>query len=178
MRNFGLTGKTLKQLFPEAKDEAIVQKTFDTLRTVIVVSKTERELTLRILATLAVECPSCIPMREMGDRAYFEKIYGNDLGEYDSTGFPLWAGRGWPQITGMSNYARYARLSGIDIYSNPDLMLNPRVSAAVMVCFITDPDNGYMDLNREQFRRRYNGGNNGMSRFLYTCESLDKLMVK
>lgn len=178
MRNFGLTGKILKQFFPEAKNEATVQKAFDMLRERIAATETERELTLRILATLAVECPSCVPIREMGGRKYFEEIYGDALGEYDDTGFPLWAGRGWPQITGMSNYARYAELSGIDIYNNPDLMLKPEVSAAVMVSFITDPDNGYMTLDREKFRRRYNGGYNGMDRFLSTCESLDKLMVK
>lgn len=76
-------------------------------------------------------------------------------------------GRGWPQLTGRYNYEDMSKKLGIDLVNNPDLLLDPEVSAKVMVQFAKDK--GIKPLAEAQnwtaVRFKWNGGSNGLSEF-------------
>ncbi|MEI6806675.1 MAG: hypothetical protein WCK49_09260 [Myxococcaceae bacterium] len=56
------------------------------------------------------------------------KEYGGEKKKYAP-----WYGRGYPQLTHDYNYIKYKKFLGMDIVSNPELMLREDVSAAVIV---------------------------------------------
>lgn len=76
--------------------------------------------------------------------AFFNFVYapennGAQLGNTQSGDGGKFYGRGFIQITGRANYARYARLSGIDIASQPNLLnTDLGVSAAIAVAYFRD----------------------------------------
>lgn len=72
----------------------------------------------------AVETAEFTTLQEMGGRDYFTRMYEHraDLGNRAGTGDGArFHGRGVFQLTGRSNYATYAELTGLDLIGNPDL---------------------------------------------------------
>jgi len=63
---------------------------------------------------------------------------GKGLGNTQPGDGAAFIGRGFIQLTGRANYARYARLSGHDILSNPKLMNDMTVAAEVCVWYMKD----------------------------------------
>jgi predicted chitinase len=63
---------------------------------------------------------------------------GRGLGNTQPGDGTAFIGRGFIQLTGRANYARYARLSGHDILSNPKLMNDMTVAAEVCVWYMKD----------------------------------------
>lgn len=57
---------------------------------------------------------------------------GKKYGIPDSVTRQVYYGRGHVQLTWADNYKRMGRLLNIDLYGNPDLALNPVVSANIM----------------------------------------------
>ena len=74
-------------------------------------------------------------LKELGNDSYFRK-YNNrkDLGNGPNDG-ARFKGRGYIQLTGRSNYTRFAKASGIDVVSNPDLVSNDKNVAAKAAIF-------------------------------------------
>lgn len=75
-----------------------------------------------------------------GDRfTYFEDRYGHttstgrNLGNIYPGDGDKYRGRSHVQLTGRSNYQKYTDILGIDLISNPDLVLQPNVSADIIV---------------------------------------------
>lgn len=97
------------------------------------------------------------------------RVYGNRLGNGDeSTGEGYkYRGRGYIQLTGKSNYARFAKFIGEDVVSNPDLVATkyPLTSAAFFfnqnniwrIC-----DRGATDEVITAVTKAVNGGTNGL----------------
>jgi hypothetical protein len=56
-----------------------------------------------------------------------------DLGNTQAGDGPRFKGRGYVQLTGRTNYAKYSKLTGVDLVSNPDKALDPSISAFVLV---------------------------------------------
>lgn len=91
------------------------------------------------------------PLRELSDAQiaaltrspdrFFETVYGyrtakgKDLGNRAPGHGALYPGRGHMQITGLYNYEQFARASGHDVVKNPDLLLDPTISAEAAVWF-------------------------------------------
>lgn len=79
------------------------------------------------------------PVTEYGGVRYFDKydtgrlakVLGNTP-QKDGDGF-LYRGRGYVQITGAANYKKLSQILGMDIYSNPDLALNPKIAWLIML---------------------------------------------
>lgn len=75
---------------------------------------------------------------------FFNFVYdpannGKQLGNCKPGDGGLFYGRGYIQLTGRSNYERYALLSGHPIDKNPDLLItNPKISAEIAVLYIMD----------------------------------------
>lgn len=69
--------------------------------------------------------------------AFFNKVYGGRLGNAADEGYK-YRGRGYFQLTGKENYARYGKMLGIDLVGNPDLANDPQIAAQIAVAYIND----------------------------------------
>lgn len=94
-------------------------------------------------ATAVVETASTMqPIKEYGGPAYFHRMYdigGNrpakarELGNLKPGDGAKYAGRGYVQLTGRTNYAKAGEKLGHDLVADPDLALRPDIAAAIMV---------------------------------------------
>lgn len=91
-----------------------------------------------------------------GDRALAEKYSGNpnnnlpeflygadtakgkSLGNTEPGDGAKYIGRGYIQLTGRANYAKYGSLAGHDLINNPKLLMNPTIAAEVSVKYMLD----------------------------------------
>jgi hypothetical protein len=75
-----------------------------------------------------------IPVEEIGrgkGRPYGEKIKQNgEIYEYPDK---IYYGRGFPQLTWYENYELYGKILGIPLLEQPELALNPEISAKILV---------------------------------------------
>lgn len=77
-------------------------------------------------------------------------------------------GRGYIQLTGRLNYTHYGQLLGIDLVNNPNLALDPIVSAKVVALYFKE-HNIPAACERQDWitvRKLVNGGTNGLDTFL------------
>lgn len=65
------------------------------------------------------------------------KVYGGRLGNATNEGF-RYRGRGLSQITGKENYAKFGKLMSIDLVGNPDLAMQPKIAARILVVGMRD----------------------------------------
>lgn len=65
------------------------------------------------------------------------KIYANRMGNGDEASGDGWRyrGRGPLQLTGLSNYDLYAKVTGLDILNNPDLVEQPSIGSEVSAAY-------------------------------------------
>lgn len=128
------------------------------------------------IATVAVETGTFSPVRERGGPAYFTKMYEGraDLGNTEPGDGAKFRGRGYIQITGRLNYTNYGKAIGVDLVANPDLALDPAISAHVLALYFRQRNIPRLaELAKwESVRRRVNGGLNNWARFLEYVSAL------
>jgi putative chitinase len=68
------------------------------------------------------------------------RAYGNRMGNGPETSGDGWKfrGRGYCQITGHDNYAKFSKLLGVDLVSNPDLAMSEDIAAKIIVIGMRD----------------------------------------
>ena len=71
---------------------------------------------------------SALTALKVDDEAFYNHVY-KDLGGY------AYRGRGLIQLTGKANYAAVGELIGEDLLNNPDLMLDPEISARASAAY-------------------------------------------
>lgn len=118
----------------------------------------------------AVEKPSSLNSRRLPfDRYEFRE----DLGNIDPGDGEKFKGRGFGQLTGKANYFRIGKKIGLPLVAHPELAAAPQAAAEVfaeflfsiqdqVMVFLTIKPENYL----QQARKLYNGGTNGMTRFL------------
>ncbi len=120
-----------------------------------------------LLATVATECHfRCV--KENGNDAYFARYENRkDLGNTQPGDGARFKGRGFIQITGRANYTKYGQKLGIDLVGNPDLALDPKIAAKILVCYFVDHGCSTWSLrgNWRKVRKLVNGGLNGFDHF-------------
>lgn len=81
------------------------------------------------------------PVKEYGGAAYFRRMYDKDgnrphvakvLGNTMPGDGVLFAGRGYVQLTGRTNYERAGKATGYPLVGNPDLAMRPDIAAEIL----------------------------------------------
>lgn len=123
-----------------------------------------------VIATVSVETGTFSPVKERGGPTYLTNLYENrkDLGNVNPGDGVKYRGRGFVQITGRWDYEHFGQEIGEDLESNPDLALDPVISADILALYFHERHIPlYADQqNWEMVRRRVNGGLTGWPRFI------------
>jgi putative chitinase len=83
------------------------------------------------------------PIHEWGTKKYFTEMYdppptglrpkvAAQLGNTQKGDGPLFAGRGFVQLTGRGNYTNWKKKLGVDLVGNPDLAMDAKVAVRIM----------------------------------------------
>lgn len=101
---------------------------------------TDKRQIAYVLATVKHECANTWkPIKEYGGAAYFIKRYWLNskvakwLGNDDANDAVAYSGKGYVQITGEANYARFKDICNVDLLTFPDLAMQPQVAAKIIV---------------------------------------------
>lgn len=128
------------------------------------------------VATIRVETSAFAPIHEFGGNDYFTRMYEGraGLGNTQPGDGARFHGRGFIQLTGRSNYQIYGDALGVDLTGDPDLALNPDISARIFVKYFVDRRIPAMAAARnwEGVRRAVNGGVNGWDDYIAAVNAL------
>lgn len=119
------------------------------------------------MATVRVEVGRAfLPIMEIASGTAYEGRL--DLGNNQVGDGVRYKGRGFIQLTGRSNYTNYGRVLGIDLVNNPNLALDPKISALILAQYFKDRGVNIAMNNSDYIkaRRIVNGGSNGLQDFL------------
>lgn len=129
----------------------------------------DKQVLIGLLATVRVETNGFKPINEFGGTKYFTKHYEGrrDLGNVHPGDGAKYHGRGYIQITGRANYRTYGQKLGVDLENNPELALDPEISAKILACYFKDI--GVATAAKvgdwRKVRKLVNGGYNGWDVF-------------
>ncbi|MFP4008241.1 MAG: DUF4231 domain-containing protein [Spirulinaceae cyanobacterium] len=99
----------------------------------------DKQVLIGLLATVRVETSGMKPINEWGGEKYWRRYEGRrDLGNVNPGDGVKYHGRGYIQLTGRANYRSYGQKLGVDLENNPELALDPTVSALVLACYFKD----------------------------------------
>lgn len=79
-----------------------------------------------------------IDLLKKDDIAFFDKIYGNELGNINSGDGWKYRGGGINQITFKYGYETYGKKIGVDLISDPDQIVDTDIAAKVLAYFFKD----------------------------------------
>lgn len=111
-------------------------------------------------------------------RALAEKVYSGRMGNYQSGDGYKYRGRGPEQTTGKSGYAEAAKLTGLPLVENPDLLLKPEAGFKVAAMrWKSKGFNALADTRKfKEITLKLNGGLNGYpERVTYYTRALRNL---
>ena len=180
----------VSQMFPSTPLRNIRENLPHVLAALDEFGLTGRSTILMALATIRAETESFRPVRE-GISRYNTSPRGHDFDLYDlrrdlgNSGAPdgaLYAGRGFVQLTGRSNYARYGELIGMAgrLVADPDLACIPLVAARLLAAFIKSKElrmkQALAEGDLPYARRLVNGGSHGLDRFSEAYRTGDRLL--
>ena len=151
-----------------------------------------RTMTLMAVATIRAETESFLPVSEGLSRfntspaGHPFDLYDNrrDLGNRGSPDGERYRGRGFVQLTGRFNYAKYGPQlqSPLDLEQAPELANETRVAADLLTAFLGARElqikDALLNSNLQAARRLVNGGLHGLDRFADAYRIGDSLLPK
>lgn len=125
------------------------------------------------------------PIEERGSERYFAKYeYRKSLGNTEPGDGLKYRGRGYCQITGRRNYTMFQERMGIPLLDNPDLALDPRVAATIILdgmingIFTGKPLGKYVRKDRKDYlnARRVVNGKDRAARIAGYARMFDRIL--
>ncbi|MEM9807143.1 MAG: DUF4231 domain-containing protein [Cyanobacteria bacterium P01_D01_bin.56] len=128
----------------------------------------DNSVLIGLLATIRIETGGFKPVHEWGGESYWKRYEDRaDLGNVNPGDGVKYHGRGYIQLTGRANYQIYGKKLGVDLENNPDLAMDPEISAQVLTCYFKE--RGVADAARSgdwrRVRKLVNGGYHGWDVF-------------
>jgi putative chitinase len=139
----------------------------------------DKPMVLMALATIRAETESFLPLAE-GQSRYNTSPGGppfdlydhrKDLGNGGSPDGIRFRGRGFVQLTGRANYARYGAAIGLgdQLLQQPELASDPDIAARLLAAFLSAQEVAIKQAlsqgDLKTARRLVNGGSHGLDRF-------------
>jgi len=137
----------------------------------------DRTMILMALATIYVETGQFAPIGEFesgqntspGGVPFGRYDDRTDLGNLGPPDGATFKGRGFVQVTGRNNYAKYGPLVGADLIANPDLALDSVIASKILATYLKGVERAVRVATAEDalddMRRTVNGGTNGLDVF-------------
>jgi hypothetical protein len=127
----------------------------------------DRPVLIAALGTVSIESASTFePVREA--------FWMSEEWRQANLRYYPWYGRGYLQLTWEDSYRHYGEEIGVDLVGNPDLALDPNISARVLAAYFAE--RGVADAARQgdwaEVRRRVQGGYAGLDRLLSIVAAL------
>lgn len=138
---------------------------------------TDRPMLLMAIATIAAETASFRPIDEGISRyntspgGHPFDLYDNrrDLGNRGRPDGDRYKGRGYVQLTGRDNYARFGRQLGAPLEDLPELANDPGVAGRILAAFLKSRETrirqALLEDDLRTARRLVNGGSHGLEAF-------------
>ncbi|MEZ4536631.1 MAG: glycoside hydrolase family 19 protein [Cyanobacteriota/Melainabacteria group bacterium] len=141
-----------------------------------------------ILATIGVECAQFKPVREKGDKSYFDKYeLRKSLGNIKPGDGFKYRGGGFIQLTGRGNYKSCGEAIKVDLENSPDRILEDNISVKALLWYLTSHgvntwaeraytinDEWDEDFCWRKIRRLVNGGLTAYPKFAKYAEKFKK----
>jgi len=170
----------VSKMFPQTPLDPIKTNLPHVLAALVAADLTAVPIVLAALATIRAETEGFLPISEnlsryntSPGRAIPFDLYDNrkDLGNEGPPDGAAFKGRGYVQLTGRTNYAKYGPLVGVDhLIAEPDRANDPDIAAKLLAAFIAAKEAAIGSaLAANDFaaaRRQVNGGTNGLDRFI------------
>ncbi|MEM9265639.1 MAG: DUF4231 domain-containing protein [Cyanobacteria bacterium P01_F01_bin.13] len=128
----------------------------------------DKSVLIGLLATIRIETGGFKPVHEWGGESYWKRYEDRaDLGNVKPGDGVKYHGRGYIQLTGRANYKTYGEKLGVDLEGNPDLAMDPEVSAQVLACYFKERSvaTAARDGDWRRVRKLVNGGYHGWDVF-------------
>jgi peptidoglycan L-alanyl-D-glutamate endopeptidase CwlK len=176
----GVTVHIVSQMFPMTPIGNITANLPPVLDALASADMPDKAMVLMALGTIRAETESFEPISEGRSRFNTSPsgqpfdLYDNrsDLGNNGPPDGSDFRGRGFVQLTGRSNYTRYASEAGLDLVNNPELANDPQVAAKLLARFLADREERIREAlaanDLATARRLVNGGSHGLDRFTDT----------
>ncbi|MEL6228907.1 MAG: DUF4231 domain-containing protein [Cyanobacteria bacterium J06627_3] len=128
----------------------------------------DNSVLIGLLATIRIETGGFKPVHEWGGESYWKRYEERaDLGNVHPGDGIKYHGRGYIQLTGRANYSTYGKKLGVDLEENPDLAMDPEISAQVLACYFKERgvDQAARAGDWRKVRKLVNGGYHGWDVF-------------
>ncbi len=174
----------VSKLFPYTKTSNIAQNLPYVTAALAAFDLTDVNMICVALGTIRAETEGFVPIAESpshfntlpGQAAF--SAYEGKLGNKNPGDGARYRGRGYVQLTGRENYAKFGKVLDISLVDNPDSACAPEIAACLLAA--------YLDANRQKLstalakddlkaaRKVVNGGSHGLERFTETFRMAQK----
>lgn len=178
---YPMTLSAVRPLFPATKPANVERYLPYVSAALCALGLHDRPLLLSALGTIRAETEGFVPISELPSqfntlpgRPPFSAYEpgtgpGGRVGNTEPGDGARYKGRGFVQLTGRDNYARYGKALGLPLLAQPDLANTPEVAALLLARFLADkagPMRSALQADdRKAARKLVNGGSHGLSRF-------------
>jgi peptidoglycan L-alanyl-D-glutamate endopeptidase CwlK len=175
----GVTAQAVSWMFPYTPLDNIEQNLPPVCNALVHLGLTDKPMVLMALATIRAETESFEPVAEGRSRyntspgGHPFDLYDNrrDLGNQGPPDGERFRGRGYIQLTGRYNYAKYGGVIGLGnrLVKEPELASDPQVAGQLLAAFLKDKEVAIKQAliagDLATARKLVNGGRHGLDRF-------------
>ncbi len=175
----GVTVAVVSDMFPATPIGNIKTNLPLVLNALVDADLADKPMVLMALGTIRAETESFLPIAEGQSRFNTSPngrpfdLYDNrkDLGNVGPPDGASFRGRGFVQLTGRANYAKFGNVIGLgnQLVDNPERASDPVTAARLLVAFLAANEvrikQALLENDLKTARRLVNGGSNGLDRF-------------